>query len=90
MQSLKTPHQPSTVQQVKHQEQYRSGSAGTCVMLWAVGQLACAGPSAQVRPLLPADCPPEAQQAMWEWRLSDSGADTAVVVSNVLVQAVRE
>jgi hypothetical protein len=39
-------------------------------MLWAVGQLACTGPAAQVRPLTPADCPPEAQQAMKEWRLS--------------------
>ncbi len=66
---MKTPHPPSTTQQAKH-EPLPGGTAGTCVMLWAVGQLACAGPTAQVRPLTPADCPPEAQQAMKEWRLS--------------------
>jgi len=43
-----------------------AGAAGTCVALWAVGQLACTGPAAQVRPLTPADCPPEAQKVMRE------------------------
>lgn len=76
---MKTPHKPSTTQQAKYQEQHRpmaGGTAGTCVMLWAVGQLACTGPAAQVRPLSPADCPPEAQQAMKEWRLS--GTESAM------------
>jgi serine/threonine-protein kinase len=70
--SMKTPRKPSTTQPAKYEEQHRpmpGGTAGTCVMLWAVGQLACTGPAAQVRPLTPADCPPEAWQAMKEWRL---------------------
>ncbi|MCY1082677.1 serine/threonine-protein kinase [Archangium lansingense] len=74
---MKTPHKDSTTQQAKYQEKHEplpSGAAGTCVMLWAVGQLACTGPAAQVRPLTPADCPPEAQKAMKEWRLSDAEA----------------
>ena len=49
-----------------------ASAAGTCVALWAVGQLACTGPAAQVRPLTPADCPPEAQQAMREWSTVDT------------------
>jgi serine/threonine-protein kinase len=72
---MKTPHPPSTPKQAKHQEQHRlmpGSTAGTCVMLWAVGQLACTGPAAQVRPLTPADCPPKAQQAMKEWGIDDS------------------
>jgi hypothetical protein len=68
---MKTPHPPTTTQQAKHAPT-PGGTAGTCVMLWAVGQLACTGPAAQVRPLTPSDCPPEAQQAMKEWRLSGS------------------
>jgi serine/threonine-protein kinase len=43
-----------------------ASAAGTCVALWAMGQLACTGPAAQVRPLTPADCPPEAQKVMRE------------------------
>jgi serine/threonine-protein kinase len=49
-----------------------ASAAGTCVALWAVGQLACTGPAAQVRPLTPADCPPQAQQAMRAWTTVDT------------------
>jgi serine/threonine-protein kinase len=76
---MKTPHQTPLLQDARQRKKDPSpsgGVAGTCVVLWAVSQLACTGPAAQVRPLTPADCPPEAQDAMREWRIS--GEETAI------------
>jgi serine/threonine-protein kinase len=90
---MKTPHKPSTTQQAKYQEQHgpmAAGTAGTCVMLWTVGQLACTGPAAQVRPLTPADCPPEAQKAMKEWGIDDSLKVTFPVVGSAQPVTVRQ
>lgn len=81
---------PSLLPQAKPQHPPLSGgTAGACIMLWAVGQLACTGPAAQVRPLTPADCPPEAQKAMKEWGIRDSLMVTFPVVGSAQRITVR-
>ncbi|MGZ3458913.1 MAG: hypothetical protein ACXU86_10475, partial [Archangium sp.] len=76
---MKTPHRAPTSQEASQQETRKPlpGAPGTCVVLWAVGQLACTGPGAQVRPLTPADCPKGAQKAMEEHGIS--GHESVIV-----------
>ncbi|PTL83767.1 serine/threonine-protein kinase [Vitiosangium sp. GDMCC 1.1324] len=84
---VKTPQQPPPRQQ-KQQSTMLDGVSRTCVLVWVAGQLACASPEPQVRPIVttpttrmppPAECPAGSAETMKQVGGLGIGARTGVV-----------